>query len=238
MSMRVAIMQPYCFPYIGYFQLVNAVETFVFLDDVNYIKRGWINRNRILINGEPNWINIPCRKISQNRMIKDTQVLVDDTWKYKELKKIELAYRRAPFYHEVISLLQKCFFSGQVDIASFASFSVMEVVNYLGRGPKFMWSSREFGDTQHLKGSDRLIEIAKRVGAEFYINPIGGTELYSREKFEKAGIQLRFLKSNEDIRYPQFREDTFVPWLSIIDVLMFNQRDAVSSLLSRYDLVS
>jgi hypothetical protein len=230
-------MQPYCFPYIGYFQLVNAVETFIFLDDVSFIKQGWINRNRILINGEPGWIIFPCQKISSYKSIKDTKLLGNESWKNKELRKIELAYRRAPFFGEVMPLLEKCFFCGHDDIASFASFGVIEVMNYLGTKPQFMWTSETFGETLELGGAERLIAILRQNNAEMYVNPIGGKSIYSRDEFERAGIELRFLKSDETIQYRQFREDNFVPWLSIIDVLMFNERKAVRSLLSKFSLV-
>ena len=115
--MKIAIMQPYFFPYLGYWQLMNIVDKFVIYDDVNYIKRGWINRNRILVEGKPFYIHVPVMKASQNKIINEMEVFVDSSLRKKELKTIELAYKKAPFFDSVYPLIK-----GKRQIASTLTF--------------------------------------------------------------------------------------------------------------------
>lgn len=233
---KIAIMQPYLFPYIGYFQLVNAVDTFVFYDDVNFIKGGWINRNNILINGKRKLITVPCIKPSQNKLI--NQVYLDPNKKTVNsiLKSIDLAYKKAPYYSDVFPLIYN-FLSAydKPTVSELAIDSVLLVVDYLNLKSNFKKSSKDYSDSSRLKKDNRLIEISKTAGASIYINPIGGVELYSKKRFEEEGITLNFIESGL-INYTQYKNE-FVPNLSIIDVMMFNSPQQIKEMLNQYILI-
>lgn len=232
--MKIAIIQPYVFPYIGYFQLINAVDKLVFYDDVNFIKQGWINRNRILLHDQPYLFSIPCTNISQNKIILDTKVHQNKKWVLKFFKTLEMSYLKAPRFDEVYNLVRTVLGSDIQSISELAQLSILEVLKYLDM--KTIWSkSSECYNNRHLKKSERLINICKQERAQEYINPIGGVEIYTKEEFLKHGITLHFIKSKA-VEYKQF-SDSFVPWLSILDVLMFNSVEQVQTLLNQYDLI-
>jgi len=232
---KVAIMQPYFMPYIGYFQLVNAVDKFVFYDDVNYIKSGWINRNRILINGEAKYINVPQKGASSFKLINQVEANIYCKDYTKILKTIEASYKNAPFFYEVFGLVKKLLDKEYTNIAQIAIESVIIFSTYLDIKTDFSVSSKDFMDTKGLEKSTRLISICKKLNSETYVNPIGGSELYSKEEFKKAGINLLFINS-KPIEYRQFNNE-FVPWLSILDVLMFNAIPRVKEMLNEYELL-
>ena len=234
--MKLAVMQPYVFPYIGYFQLVNAVDIFVFYDDVNYMKKGWINRNRILVNNQDFIFSIPLNKVSQNNTIKETLISSEnfEILKLKFLQTIESNYKKAPFYNEVSSIIRNIFSKNYYSISELAIESVIIISNYLKLRTTFIISSKRY-DNQYLLRQDRLIDICRKESATHYINAIGGQELYKKEEFMQEGIQLDFIKSLS-IEYKQFTND-FIPWLSIIDVLMFNDIDTVKLMLNKYELI-
>jgi hypothetical protein len=227
-------MQPYFFPYFGYFQLMMASDVFIFLNDVNFINRGWINRNRILINGEPSYFTVPLSKASQNRKIHEIELSDQPGWREKIKRSFELAYRKAPFFFDVFPLV-----SGIIDfrcrfIDELAIESVRSVVEYLGIRPRFMRSSESFSDNVSVKGADRLIDICSKLRVEEYINPPGGIDLYDKGYFQSRGIGLQFLQPGKMV-YRQFGDD-FIPNLSIIDTLMFCRRGEVVELLRKYKL--
>lgn len=233
--MRIAIMQPYIFPYIGYFQLIKSVDTFIFYDDVNFIKHGWINRNKILINGEESLITFPCLKISQNKEIKEIEVDLSDKQYAKILKSVYYAYINAPYFKNIYPLVQECLQSNSKTISDLAIYSIQQVCDFLNIETKFERSSLKYPNTKHLSKANRLIEITKRENATKYINAIGGQELYTKEYFKDKKIDLHFLKSKK-YEYIQFNND-FVPNLSIIDVLMFNSKENVREMICNYELV-
>jgi len=225
-------MQPYFFPYIGYFQLVNVVDDFVFYDDVNYIKRGWVNRNRILSNSESIYFNMPLSGPSQNQLINEIKVGAIDK---KLLKTIEMAYKRAPNYEEVSELVKTVLSTQSDRLVDFCENSIKAVACYLGLNTAFHKSSIEFSDSKGLDKAERLINISKKLNSKVYINASGGKDLYEKEVFIREGIELFFLNTDSDIIYKQFNND-FNPWLSIIDVLMFNSREEVLLFLDKYHL--
>ncbi|HLV23610.1 MAG TPA: WbqC family protein [Moheibacter sp.] len=234
--MRIAIMQPYIFPYIGYFQMVNAVDKFVFYDDVNFIKKGWINRNRILVNGQDCMLTVPLLKASQNNLILESYLRKDTygEWKDKLLQTLELNYKKASHFEEIFPLL-KTFFEADYDtISEMAIESVKSVSRYLGLNTEFILSSETY-ENKGMERQERLIDICKIEKANHYINALGGQELYKKEDFKKEGIQLDFIKT-QPITYKQFNNE-FVPWLSIIDVLMFNSKEEIAEMLNKYELV-
>lgn len=234
---RIAIMQPYLFPYLGYLQLVYAVDKFVFYDDVNFIKRGWINRNRILLNGSEHFITIPCIGISQNRLINEVEVDVGDK-KFRNLKKtIELAYCHAPYFKEAFELIETVFENADKRISEIAAASVEVTCRYLGLVTPFVRSSVNHADSRNLQKGERLLAICKSEGIFEYVNAAGGQLLYSKTYFKENGINLFFILPDEDIRYQQKGTTTFVPGLSTIDVLMHCSKDQIRDILSRFVLV-
>jgi len=232
--MKVGIMQPYFFPYIGYWQLINAVDAYVIYDDVNFIKGGWINRNNILVNGQVNFINLQTYKASPNKIINQIELLVNEMYNNKLLRKIEASYKKAPYYEEVIQLIENIIKQDEKNLAKYLANSIMKINKYLGIKTQIIMSS-EIKKKYNLKGQDKVIDICKSLNATEYINAIGGIELYSKQDFITNGIQLKFLKSKE-IKYKQY-EDEFIPNLSIIDVMMFNSIEEINKMLNAYELL-
>ncbi len=226
-------MQPYIFPYIGYFQLIGAVDKFIFYDDVNYINKGWINRNQILVNGKPHLFTVPLLEASQNRHINEIALFEDESWKSRFLKTLEHSYKKAPYIGDVTLLIKQILYSGLTHIQQLTSASVMLVSHFLDLETKFVESSSIYNN-DYLKGQDRILDICIREQADHYINPIGGKEIYTTSIFEQKGIKLNFLKTRSII-YRQFSAE-FVSNLSIIDVLMFNTKAEVRSMLNLYEL--
>jgi hypothetical protein len=233
--MTLAIMQPYFLPYIGYMQLMNAVDTFVLYDDVAFINRGWINRNRLLINGQEYLFTIPLKDASQNKRINEVHLADDPKWRSKLLKTIEQGYRKAPYYGTVMPLTEKIINFTTDSIADLIHFSLVELNQYLNLTTRLVKSSTIYSNN-HLKAQERILDICRQESASRYINPIGGTELYDKPTFTEAGIELNFIKTNR-VEYPQFSRTEFIPWLSILDALMFNDVAAVRTMLGAYELV-
>lgn len=232
--MKLGIMQPYFIPYIGYWQLMNAVDRYVVYDDVNYIKRGWINRNRLLINGEPQYFNVPLVGASQNKLINEVEVNNARSLIEKNLRTLWNEYRRAPFFDQVYPIMERILNNGQPTISSYIWASFQPIAEYLGIETELVLSS-DIDKEVSLKGQDKILQICEIMGATEYYNAIGGQQLYSREAFQERNIQLKFLKTN-DIVYKQF-SDTFYPNLSIVDVMMFNSRMDVIDMLDQYTLI-
>jgi hypothetical protein len=235
--MKIAIMQPYLFPYIGYFQLLAAADLFVLYDDVHYIKKGWINRNRILLQGAEHVFTLPCLNVSQNKLI--NEVLVD--WSSKELRKVqttlEAAYRKAPFFEQVYPLVQDVLaLRGPASIAEVAGQSIRAVCAYLGIKTPVVTSSQRPYQNTHLSKGHRLVDIVQQEGGDQYLNAIGGEALYTKDFFAHHNIALHFVKSLP-IQYEQpVPNKGFVPWLSIIDVLMYNKKEDITTFLQAYQL--
>ena len=232
--MRIAIMQPYFFPYLGYFQLINCVDTFVIFDDVNFINRGWINRNNILLNGSPHLIHVPLIEASQNKLINEILVVSETKWRTKLLKNIEHSYKRAPYFDPVYAIFESVIQSSHALISLLNLFGIQKVCDYLKINTKLVESSSIY-ENKSLKGQDRIIDICKKEKAEQYVNPSGGIELYDKSIFKEEGIQLNFLISKKT-PYQQFKNE-FVPYLSILDIMMFNSVEEINDLLNNgYEL--
>jgi hypothetical protein len=231
---RIAIMQPYVFPYIGYFQLIHAVDMFVFYNDVNFIKKGWINRNAILLDGRAHKFTIPCADVSQNRLICDTHVAFDESEKKKFFATLEQAYKKAPYFNETFSLVRTVLSSSESTIDRLAISSIIAVCQELDIKTRLVVSSERY-QNRELRREERLIDICTKENANEYVNPIGGAEIYSKEFFKTRGVDLYFQKPRLDA-YKQFDND-FVPGLSVIDVLMFNDRKKISGYLHSFELL-
>jgi hypothetical protein len=234
--MKLAIMQPYFFPYIGYFQLLKVIDKFVVYDDVAFIKQGWINRNRILVNGQATYLTVPVKHASSFRPIREIEV--DDgpqnrLWPARLLNSIDNAYRRAPEFAHVFPLVEAVLLSGAVGVADLAVRSLLAVARHLDLHPEWVETSSVYANAE-LTAQDRVLDICRAEGAAEYVNAQGGAALYSTDDFARAGIRLRFIQA-DPLEYTQFGAP-FVPWLSIIDVLMFNSPTAVRELLNRYHL--
>ena len=233
--MTVAIMQPYIFPYIGYYQLVGAVDHFVFYDDVQYMKGGWLNRNNILVNGQKHLFTIPLKNASIHQNIGEVEVLRGKPWQKKLLRTIEQNYRKAPQFDSVFPLVSSVFQTDSNKLSEMAISSIQIVADYLDLKTRLLTSSEHFEELKGRDAQDRLIKICKSMNATNYINPIGGQSLYQKEVFADQQITLSFLQTHPH-EYEQFG-NTFVPYLSMIDLLMFNDKPALGALLKQYSLI-
>jgi len=236
--MKVAIMQPYFLPYIGYFQLINAVDKFIIYDDVNYIKQGWINKNNILVQSKSFSFTIPLESPSSYTKIKDIKVSNKqyETWKRKIILTIQQNYKKAPYFFQSFDLVSDILnqYIEGISISEFNYLSLKKIVIYLNINTKIIQTSAVYNNC-NLKGQDRIIDICIKENVSTYINPIGGIELYDKSDFKKENIDLNFIKT-DNIEYKQLGED-FVPWLSILDVLMFNSIDEIKNLLNKFTLL-
>lgn len=230
--MKISIMQPYIFPYIGYFQLINSVDKFIVYDDVNYIKQSWINRNSILVNGKAFRFSVPLHKQSSFEKINKTLLIEKgySEWADKLLKTIEINYKKSPSFHNVYPILEKFFKSKNYYISELALNSLKLVTEYIGITTEFVNSSEKYTN-QDLTSQARILDICLREKVDTYINTSGGTKLYSKSDFLERNIDLKFIIS-EEIAYKQFNSN-FIPRLSIIDVLMFNDVSTIKNFLCR-----
>lgn len=231
--MKVGIMQPYFFPYLGYWQLLAAVDKYVVYDDVTYIKGGWISRNNILLNGKKHLITLPLDNPSSYRKINEIEITNNEKAIDKLLRKIASAYQKAPHYDSVMPMLERLIKNNKT-ISMLNYNSIVEINEYLGIKTELILSS-DLEKNNQLRAQDKVIHINKILGADEYYNAIGGKELYNIQDFNKEGISLHFLKMNDNVQYRQF-EDPFVEGLSIIDVMMFNNIEKIQRLLKEYTL--
>ncbi len=232
--MKLAIMQPYFLPYIGYYQLIAAADIFVVYDNIKYTKRGWINRNRMLLNGADVAFSLPLKKDSDYLDVVQREISSDFD-RVKLLNQFKGAYCRAPYFAQTFSLLERIVRCEHNNLFRYIHSSIVEICADLGIKTKIRISS-EIDIDHGLKGQGKVLAICKSLGAETYINAIGGLELYAPEEFNAHGVELRFIKS-KPLEYLQFGNE-FVPWLSIVDVMMFNSLDVVRDVASHnYELI-
>ena len=228
--MSIAIMQPYFFPYIGYFQLMNEADEFIIYDNIQFSKKGWINRNRILVSGSDAYITLSLKKDSDFLDVKDRYL--SDDWHLeskKMLNRITESYRKAPYFESVFPLIEESLGFEDKQLFNFIFNSITLTKDYLDINTKLIVSSTLPIDHK-LKSAQKVIALCKHQRATTYINPIGGVELYNKEEFSKEGIKLKFIKSN-NIIYSQFKNE-FVPFLSMIDVMMFCSKEEIKNHLT------
>ena len=231
----IAVMQPYVFPYLGYFQLIQAVDEFVFYDDVNFIKRGWINRNRILTHNSEKLISFPCKKASQNKLINEV-ILNTDSKDYSKIKEtIRHSYKKAPNFKIVFELIENILDKSHNSISDLATDSIISISKYLGLNTRFSLSSVEFPETKNLERAERIMTIVLKLNGDNYVNSIGGVELYNKNEFLKSDIKLNFLEPTLS-KYKQFNNN-FIEGLSVIDVLMFNSKEETLQLIKNFKLL-
>lgn len=232
--MKLGVMQPYFLPYIGYFQLIAAVDVFVVYDNIKYTKKGWINRNRMLLNGSDSVFSLPLKKDSDSLDIVQRELAADFD-RGKLLNQFKGAYGRAPYFAQTLPLLERIVRHKDGNLFRYIHHSLVLLCEHLAIATEIRISSDIAADHE-LKGKDKVLDICKAVGADTYINSIGGKELYARDDFRANGIELSFIKSRP-YEYPQFGA-AFIPWLSIVDVLMFNPLDVVRDWIkTNYELI-
>jgi hypothetical protein len=231
----IAIMQPYFFPYIGYWQLINAVDRFVIYDDVNYIKGGWINRNRILINGAPAFLTAPLHKSSSHKHICDISLQTSSLWRDKLLKSVETTYRKSPYFHGVFPIIEAIIRHDTDNLADYLTHQLLKLSAFIGIKTEFVVSSHCYANN-NLSSQTRILDICKQESANRYINPQGGQALYDTVSFHNIGVDLHFIVMHP-ITYKQ-RVKGFIPNLSIIDVLMENEPDKVRQQLDAFNLTA
>jgi len=227
-------MQPYFFPYVGYFQLIDAVDVFVVYDNIKYVKSGWINRNRLLRNGEPVTFSLPLKGASDHLDVRERE-LAAGFRADKLLNQIRGAYARAPQFAQVFPLLERIVRCDETNLFGYLHRALSILCGALGLGAELRISSAI--DIDHsLKKQDKVLALCRALGAATYVNAIGGLELYSPEEFRREGVELKFVRS-KPFEYRQLGAP-FVPSLSIIDVLMFNPIEAVRAHISgSYELI-
>ncbi len=231
--MKLGIMQPYFLPYMGYWQLLAAVDAFVVYDNIQYTKKGWINRNRFLQNGHDELFTIPLRKDSDYLDVRQRS-LSEDFRRDKLLNQFAASYRKAPRFHEVFPLVTAIVQAPCDNLFDYVANSIRAVAGHLGIATPIVVSSTVAID-HSLRAEHKVIALCTALGAGRYLNAIGGQELYSKPAFAERGIELSFIRT-KPIEYQQFGQ-AFVPNLSILDVLMFNDRDAIRAMIDAYDLV-
>lgn len=229
-TMIASIMQPYLFPYLGYFQLMAASDVFVVHDDVQFIKGGWINRNRILVSGRCQWMTLPVADAPYTREIRQREYQVGQEHRDKLLRRLEGAYRNATNFAATMALIESILAFPERNVAAMNTHALREVASAIGIRTQLLVSSSLDKDCA-LRGADRVADICARLGATVYLNPIGGTGLYDSAFFDQKGLQLRFIEC-QPVPYAQGVEP-FVPFLSIVDVLMHNKFAAIGGMLSQ-----
>ena len=226
--MRLAIMQPYFFPYIGYFQLIAAVDLFIVYDGIKYTKKGWINRNRMLVNGKDVLFSLPLKGDSDNLDVRERELSTDFS-RDKLLNKVSGAYRRAPYFAETFPLIEQIVLNKESNLFRFLHYSIIKTCAHLGIATQIKVSS-DMAIDHDLTNQGKVLALCRASGANTYVNAIGGIELYSKEAFQEKGIDLKFIRA-KPFEYAQFGEP-FVPWLSIIDVMMFNSLETIQACIS------
>jgi hypothetical protein len=247
--MKIAVNQPYFFPYIGYYQLIKSVDKFILCDNVNFIKRGWVNRNRILVkNYGPAWITVPLREQSCHAKITDTKIDNRWNWKRKMFQTIEMNYRKAPMFEQFYPVIRHIIDIETDSISELDANTIIGISNYLNIDTiietdysKYTYIEEEIDacESGDCPGDDkrvsRIVKICQHENADVYHNLIGGMSLYSKESFYSKNIKIKFL-NNKPMEYRQSNGE-FVPKLSIIDVLMLNSPAVVSTMLNLFELI-
>jgi WbqC-like protein family len=229
-----AIMQPYFLPYIGYFQLIAAVNLFIVYDNIKYTKKGWINRNRFLCNGRDEMFSLPLKGDSDLLDIRERRLAADFNCD-KLINQLAGAYRKAPCFKHAFPLIEQILRQQEQNLFQFLYRSIVLICQYIGITTEIRISS-DIPIDHHLKNQDKVLALCKAVGTNVYVNAIGGVDLYSKEDFRSHCIELKFIRSKPFV-YPQFGNE-FVPWLSIVDVLMFNSREHIGeSVHLNYELI-
>ncbi|MDO8264593.1 MAG: WbqC family protein [Gallionella sp.] len=232
--MKLAIMQPYFFPYIGYFQLIAAIDLFIVYDNIKYTKKGWINRNRMLQNGKDVMFSLPLKSDSDHLDVCQRELSTNFN-RDKFLNQFKGAYRRAPYFEQTFPLVEQIARYEDTNLFRYLQHAIVKTCKHLGITTEIRNSS-DIAIDHTLKNQDKVLALCEAVGASTYVNAIGGVELYSKESFREKDIDLKFIQS-KPFEYPQLG-NAFVPWLSIIDVMMFNPIETIQTCIAtNYKLI-
>lgn len=233
-NMKVAIMQPYFLPYIGYWQLLNHVDKFVLYDNIKYTKKGWINRNQMLRNDSPDKFSLPLRKDSNNLNI--SQRYISEVFEHEKfLRKMRGAYFKAKYFKKIILILEDILNYKDKNLFNFLLNSILIICNYLNIDSSKIVISSSIKIDHSLKSKQKVITICKSLNAKTYVNPIGGVDLYKKSYFKNNKLDLKFIKPIL-ANYKQ-NNQSFIPALSIIDVMMFNSKKEISYHMQQYKIV-
>jgi len=231
---KMAIMQPYFFPYIGYFQLIESVDIFIVYDNIKYTKKGWINRNRILQNGKDVIFSLPLKKASDFLDVVDRELAFNFN-RDKLLNQIGGAYQKSPYFAQTFPLVEQIVRYEEPNLFGFLLHSIIMTCTHL-EIRTIIRPSSDIEIDHNLKNQDKVLALCEAVGAHTYVNAIGGIELYSNKEFSAKNIKLKFINS-KPFQYAQFGAE-FIPWLSIIDVMMFNPLPVIRECIeSNYELI-
>lgn len=247
--MRLGVMQAYFFPYIGYFQVIDAVDKFLIYEHVTFRKQSWINRNRLMnrSSGEAFFINVPLRKASSNKRIGEIEIDYTSHWQRYLKNSIRINYGKAPYFREVFPVIERCLSRECKQLHEFNALSTMEISALLGIETEIVYDNACYlgledklrdirEDAEYLAKEERVISICQTEGAGTYINPSGGVELYDKEKFKRRGIELYFTQPGTLAPYRQFKHE-FLPSLSIVDHLMHCGVEETKKYLKNYSLL-
>lgn len=218
-------MQPYFLPYLGYFRLLANSDKFIILDDVNYIKKGWINRNNFYLNEKSHRWTLPLTKISQNKKINELTIFEPEINLLK-LKKLitNIYYNKNKNQKKEFDLIDKIFENPEdCNISNFIEKSIIYLLKYYEISLEIHKSSNINIHDKYLKGQDRIISLCKYFNASVYLNLPGGIDLYSKEKFNRNNIALIFI----DVDHSIFKEQN----ISIIHYLFNYSKSDVRSYL-------
>ena len=229
--MKIAIMQPYFLPYMGYWQLIDQADIFVVYDTIQFTKKGWINRNRFLQNGSDQMFSIPLKKDSDYLHVKD-RFLADMYDREKLIRQFQGAYSKAPYFKDHFPVIEDIIRDDHNNLFDYVYQSILKISHFLGIDTKIIKSSDIDEEIENLKGADKVIAICKKLGSENYINPIGGLDLYDKQDFKDKGINLTFLKSHV-LDYETFKGNKALPHMSILDVMMFHNRDSILTAMKK-----
>lgn len=217
-------MQPYLFPYVGYFQLMNAVDRWIAFDEIQFIDKGWINRNRIL-HPDPvkewQFLTVPLSKRGQFDKICNISIKEEIDWRSQIFGKLTMYKKKAPHYNETIDFIHDCFDTKETNLALFVIDILRKTANYIGIETQIEVQSKinlDLGNIEH--PGQWALRICEKLGASEYLNPSGGVEIFKQHEFNNAGIKLSFWESKL-LPYYQGR-DGFISGLSVIDLLMWN----------------
>ena len=228
---KIGIMQPYFFPYFGYYSLIKKTDLFVLLDAVQFMRHGWIERNRIL-KPQDGWqyISVPLEKFNLGTKIKDIKTRTNEDWQEKIVRQLDHYKKRSPFYNDAIEVIRESFKSEAASITEINKNILEKTCQYIGFSPKIqIYSEMNLQIDEVTHPGEWALNISKSMGATEYINPTGGIEIFNRKQFEEAGIMLSFMGNNLP-HYPQ-RRPVFENGLSIIDAMMFNSPNDISQML-------
>jgi hypothetical protein len=237
MPMKLAIMQPYFMPYIGYFSLIKHTDRFVVFDTVQYINKGWINRNRIISESPKGftYMTVPVKKLSRKMFIKDTLIDLSQKWKKKIRGQLAYYKKKAPFYFQIKNLMEDILMKEYQTITELNVEALSIVCKFLDMPFKYTIFSQDRMGINSVNAPDEwALEICKKMGATTYVNPPGGKSFFNKDKYEFEGVDLNYLIMKL-IPYKSVN-GAYIPGLSIVDVLMFNDIDQVHMMMDSFEL--